>query len=146
LIGYVRRCGFSTHERAPFIADPIRDDLHAYLGGIVHELRGDALAIGGTSDHVHMLIRMPANLAVSDCLRVIKTSSSRWVHERWPQRKTFAWQTGYGALSVSESARDRVVDYTRCQQEHHRKISFEDEFLSFLRKQRIEFDQRYLWR
>jgi putative transposase len=115
---------FSTYARAPEIADVIRGDLHAYLGGIVRELRGTALAIGGTRDHVHMLLQLPCELAVADCLRVVKTNSSLWVHEKWPERWRFAWQTGYGAFSVSESSHKQVVEYIERQEEHHRKMSF----------------------
>ena len=137
---------FSTHERAPYIADAIRDDLYAYMGGIVRELRGTAIVIGGTNDHVHMLLRLPCEMAIADCLRLVKTNSSRWVHEKWPERRTFAWQTGYGAFSVSESGYSRVVEYIRGQEGHHRKMSFRDEFILLLRKHGIEFDERYLWR
>jgi REP element-mobilizing transposase RayT len=137
---------FSTHRRALFIADVIRDPLHAYLGGIVREMRGTALAIGSTQDHVHMLLKLPGDLAVADCLRVAKANSSRWVHENWPERRAFGWQTGYGAFSVSASNCTRVTDYIRRQEKHHRKVSFEEEFISFLRKHGIEFDERYLWR
>jgi putative transposase len=137
---------FSTHDRAPDIADAIRGSLYAYLGGIVRELRGSALAIGGTRDHVHMLLRLPCELAVADCLRVLKTNSSRWVQEKWPERRTFAWQTGYGAFSVSESSYKQVVEYIERQEEHHRKMSFQGEFVLLLRKQGAKFDERYIWR
>jgi hypothetical protein len=117
-----------------------------YLGGIVRELRGSALMVGGVEDHIHMLLKLPCDLAIADCMRVVKTNSSRWVHLKWPERKDFAWQTGYGAFSVSESNRDRVVEYIRRQEEHHRKTTFEEELVGFLKKQGIEFDDWYLWR
>jgi len=123
-----------TRERAPCIGDAIRDDLYGYIGGIVRELRGKAIALGGTKDHVHMLLKLPCDIAIADCLRVVKTNSSRWVHERWPERRSFAWQTGYGAFSVSESGHSRVVQYIRGQEAHHRKMSFRDEFILLLRK------------
>ena len=96
---------FSTSGRAPLLTDAMRLDLHAYLGGILREMDAVPIAIGGTADHVHLLIRLPANLALADCLRIVKTNSSRWVKERWPQQRKFAWQGGYGAFSVSESRR-----------------------------------------
>ena len=83
---------FSTHLRAPLISDAIRADLHSYLGGILRELHATPIAIGGTPDHVHLLTRLPADLAVADCRRVIKTNSSRWVKEKWPERRSFGWQ------------------------------------------------------
>jgi REP element-mobilizing transposase RayT len=137
-------CVFSTHERRPFIVDQIRDDLHAYLGGIVRGLHGTALAIGGMADHVHMLVRLRADLAIAECMRVVKANSSLWVHEHWPERRNFAWQRGYGAFSVSESARDNVVRYIQSQEKHHRKMTFEEEFKELLRKHGVEFDERYM--
>jgi putative transposase len=137
---------FSTHERAPTIGDAIREDLYAYIGGIVRELRGKALAVGGTSDHVHMLLKLPCELAIAECLRIVKANSSLWLHEKWPERKSFAWQVGYGAFSVSESGYGRVREYIRGQEAHHRGMSFREEFILLLRKQGIDFEERYLWR
>jgi REP element-mobilizing transposase RayT len=136
---------FSTSGRTPLLTDAIRPDVHAYLGGILRELDAIPIAIGGTADHVHLLTRLPANLALADCLRIVKTNSSRWVKERWPQRRKFAWQGGYGAFSVSESRRAAVIQYIRDQAQHHRRISFQDEFLALLKNHRVEFDERYLW-
>ena len=111
---------FSTRERAPLIADAIRTDLHAYLGGILRELRATPIVIGGTADHIHVLLQAcRADFAVADCLRVLKTNSSRWVKEKWPERRSFGWQGGYGAFSVSESNRANVVRYIQGQAEHH---------------------------
>ena len=137
---------FSTHGRASLIVDLIRDDLHAYLGGILRELHATPMAIGGTTDHVHLLTRLPADLAVADCLRLLKTNSSRWVKEKWPERRSFGWQGGYGAFSVSESNRANVIRYIEGQARHHLRISFQDEFLGLLRKHGVEFDERYIWR
>ncbi len=136
---------FSTRERAPFIGDLIRTDLHAYLGGILRELRATPIIIGGTADHVHVLMQAPADLAVADCLRVLKTNSSRWVKGKWPERRSFGWQSGYGAFSVSESNRANVIRYIQGQEQHHCRVSFQDEFLGLLRKHGVEFDERYIW-
>jgi putative transposase len=136
---------FSTSERRPLLSDEIRPDTHAYLGGILNQLRAVPIAIGGTSDHVHLLTRLPAELALSDCLRVMKTNSSRWIKERWPERSLFSWQSGYGAFTVSESSRGAVIRYIGNQQEHHQRISFEDEFLTLLTKHGVQFDERYVW-
>ena len=121
-------------------------DLHSYLGGILRELHATPIAIGGTTDHVHLLTRLPADLAVADCLRVIKTNSSRWVKEKWPERQSFGWQGGYGAFSVSESNRANLIRYIEGQARHHLRISFQDEFLGLLRKHGVEFDEQYIWR
>jgi len=136
---------FSTSGRTPLLTDAIRLDVHAYLGGILRELDAIPIAIGGTADHVHLLTRLPANLDLADCLRIAKTNSSRWVKERWPQQRKFAWQGGYGAFSVSESRRAAVIRYIRDQAQHHRRISFQDEFLALLKNHRVEFDERYVW-
>jgi REP element-mobilizing transposase RayT len=97
-------------------------------------------------DHVHMLVSMPASLAVADMVRAVKANSSRWTNERWPERRRFAWQQGYGAFSVSESATARVERYIRDQEERHRAVSFEDEFRVLLKNHNIAFDERYLWK
>ncbi len=136
---------FSTAGRAPLLTDAIRADVHAYLGGIFRELDAIPIAIGGTADHIHLLTRLPTNLALADCLRTAKTNSSRWVGERFPQQRKFAWQGGYGAFSVSESRRAAVIRYIRDQAQHHRRISFQDEFLALLKNHRVEFDERYIW-
>jgi REP element-mobilizing transposase RayT len=137
---------FSTSGRAPLLADAIRPDVHAYLGGILREMHAAPIAIGGTADHVHLLTRLPADLSVADCLRVVKANSSRWVKEKWPERRLFAWQGGYGAFSVSESRRGAVIGYIQDQARHHGRISFQDEFLALLKNHHLEFDERYLWR
>jgi putative transposase len=135
---------FSTHNRVPSILPEIEADLHAYLGGIIRETGGVALCINGMPDHVHLLIRMPTTHSVADVARLINTNSSRWVHERWPQSKSFAWQAGYGAFSVSESGHNDVA-YILHQREHHEKRSFKEEIVAFLRKNHIAVDERYLW-
>ncbi|MGC1461180.1 MAG: IS200/IS605 family transposase [Terracidiphilus sp.] len=136
---------FSTAGRAPLLTDATRPEMQSYLGGILKELHAVPVAIGGTADHVHLLALLPANLAVADCMRLVKTNSSRWAKERLPRRPLFAWQGGYGAFSVSQSRRAVVVRYIQDQAKHHRRISFQDEFLALLRNHGVEFDERYVW-
>jgi putative transposase len=136
---------FSTKERAPLIFAEFLDDLHAYLGGIVREIGGKALIVNGTSDHVHILVRIPTTRSCAEIVRLLKANSSKWIHSKWPQQRTFSWQSGYGAFSVSESAVESVRAYVASQQEHHKKISFQDEFRAFLRKNNIVVDEKYLW-
>lgn len=136
---------FSTSGRRPLIGDSIRPDLHAYIGGIVRQLGAPVIVIGGTADHVHLLTRLPAHLAVADCMRVLKTNSSRWVKERWPEQRPFGWQGGYGAFSVSESSRDTVVRYICNQVRHHERISYRDEFLALPKRHGVAYDERYVW-
>jgi putative transposase len=135
---------FSTKQRRALIRAEFEKDLHAYLGGIIRQIGGAALCVNGTRDHVHLLVRVSANRSVADVARLIKTNSSRWVHGRWPEYHLFAWQTGYGAFTVSESGVEAVRDYISKQQEHHKVRSFQEEFLVFLRKNGITVDERYL--
>jgi REP element-mobilizing transposase RayT len=91
------------------------------------------------------LISIPATERIADLLRVVKTNSSRWVHEEFPEKRWFGWQTGYGAFTVSESRKEDVRKYIANQQEHHRRVTFQDEFLSFLRKSGLSWDEQHLW-
>ena len=136
---------FSTKDRMPMIKEPMKSRLFAYLGGIVREQGGKALAINGTDDHVHMLLSIPATVSIADMMRLVKTLSSKWVHETFPDKSKSAWQPGYGAFSVSHSNIPAVSEYIQTQEQHHRKVSFQDEFLSLLKRNEIEFDERYLW-
>ena len=137
---------FSTKDRLPYIRDERRDDVFTYIGGIVRNLKGTAIHVNGTADHVHALIRQPASLAVAKTVEIIKTNSSRWIHEHRVLHRTFAWQSGYAAFSVSDSNVDRVSRYIKNQQEHHRRITFQEELIEFLKRSKIEYDERYLWK
>lgn len=135
---------FSTKGRTPSINSELKQDLMAYMGGIVRELKGEPLIINGISDHVHMLIEIPPTISTSDFMRVVKTNSSKWVHQNYGL-KTFAWQDGYGAFSVSKSGIPAVFDYIKDQEQHHKKRSFQEELIAFLHKYTISYDDRYLW-
>jgi REP element-mobilizing transposase RayT len=115
------------------------------MGGIVREVKGVAVAINAVADHVHMLVHMPADVAPAEMMRVVKTNSSRWIHEQWPSHKSFAWQAGYGAFSVSESNVVRVKEYVARQEEHHRTKTFQEEFVEFLKRHNVQYDPRYVW-
>ncbi len=134
---------FSTHQRRPLIKPEFCAELFAYLGGIIRQLNGVALIINGTADHVHMLVRIRPSHSASEIARLVKTNSSRWIHEKWSS--DFAWQTGYGVFSVSESNVTGVTKYIANQEEHHKKHSFQDEFLAFLKKNGIAYDEKYVW-
>jgi REP element-mobilizing transposase RayT len=118
--------------------------LHAYLGGIIRNLQGQALRVNGMPDHVHLLVWLPPTVAIAEALRVLKANSSRWVHES-QGHSTFAWQAGYGAFSVSQSNVSRVVKYIEDQARHHHRMSFQEELLAFLKKNHIAYDERYIW-
>src|SRR5271165_239202 len=134
---------FSTKQRLPLIKPEIRADLFAYLGGIIHEMRGTAVIINGTDHHVHVLARIRPAHSPAEIARVIKTNSSRWIHEKG--QRDFAWQAGYGAFSVSESNVEAVIRYIADQEAHHQKHSFQDEFTAFLKKNNVTYDPRYIW-
>lgn len=120
----LRHLVFSAHGRCPLIKADFRADLFAYLGGIIREMHGTALIINGTSDHVHMLVRIRPSQSAAEIARVVKANSSRWVHGKWDPK--FAWQTGYGVFSVSESNVAGVTRYIAEQEEHHQKHSFQE--------------------
>jgi len=137
---------FSTKDRAPDLSPEFAKRLFPYMGGIVRELRAVPLIINGPADHVHLLLSMPATACIADLLRVLKTNSSRWVHEEFPERRRFGWQAGYGAFTVSGSRLDGVRNYIASQESHHRKVSFQEEFLSLLKKHGIACSAEDLWR
>ncbi|NNE98323.1 MAG: IS200/IS605 family transposase [Pyrinomonadaceae bacterium] len=134
---------FSTKERRHLLTKEINSELYAYLGGLVKELNGKPVSINGVSDHVHMLIILPPTVNISDAMRFVKTNSSKWVSKRFGV--PFAWQTGYGAFSVSRSQADTVAVYIERQEQQHQRFDFRNEFLLLLRKYEVEFDERFLW-
>ena len=136
---------FSTKNRVPAITADLQGRLYEYIGGIVRSEKGILLAAGGMPDHIHLLCSLSKEVAVAAALRVIKANSSGWVHQEFPQYRSFAWQAGYGAFTVSYSHLDRVKQYIARQPQHHRRTTFQEEFVAFLRKHGIEYDERYLW-
>ena len=135
---------FSTKNRAPQLTPELRPRLYDYIGGIFKNENGQLFAVGGTADHVHLLASIHSSVSVSDMLRKVKGNSSKWIHETFPEHKGFAWQEGYGAFSVSQSNVEQVRRYIEQQEEHHRQISFDEEFIEFLERHGICYDKRYL--
>jgi len=135
---------FATKGREPLATEDVRRRLWAYISGIIRSQGGLALAIGGTADHVHILASLPKSRTIPDLLREIKANSSRWVHETFAQPR-FAWQDGYAAFTVSVRGLPQVKAYIARQEEHHAKVSFEDEFRSFLAQHGVEYDERHIW-
>jgi REP element-mobilizing transposase RayT len=115
------------------------------MGGIARENRMKAFCIGGIADHVHILVSMPTTLSIAKGVQLIKGGSSAWVHETFPEMQNFAWQEGYGAFSVSVSHLGDTITYIENQEEHHRLKSFQEEYLAFLKKHEIDYDEKYLW-
>ena len=138
-------CVFSTKDRRPLITAPLRERLWLFLGGIARENKMKALSIGGVADHVHLLLSVPATMPIAKAMQLIKGGSSKWVHEAFPDQRLFGWQTKYGAFSVSVSQLDGIMKYIQNQAEHHRQMSFQEEFIALLKKHNIEYDERYLW-
>jgi len=134
---------YATKERAPLINKTLRPRLHRYLGGTVRELGGIGLEVNGTSDHVHVVAKLPPTISVAMFLSKLKSSSSGWAKRQ--TRGRFAWQARYGAFTVSESQIDRVRQYVRNQEKHHSHKSFEEEFRALLRAHKINFNEAHIW-
>lgn len=135
---------FSTKDRIASIDEELKQRLHPYIGGILREIKAGAITIGGTSDHVHILVTLPPTSCVSDVMRTVKTNSSRWVHSEI-KKPAFAWQVGYAAFTVNRSSSAGVARYITDQEEHHRKRSFRDELIVLLKKHGVDYDARYIW-
>lgn len=137
---------FSTKDRQPWLDTELKDEVFRYLGGTINALRGQSLLVNGPLNHVHLLFVLPPTLSIADLMERLKANSSGWVKRRWPECRAFAWQTGYTAFSVSASQVERVKCYIENQEEHHRKVSFEEEILALLKKHGIEYDPRYVFK
>ena len=135
---------FSTKHREPFIHDAIRSRLHAYLVGIMENMQSPSIQTGGVADHVHILCTLGRTISQAALVEEIKTSSSKWMKTDGGVAK-FAWQAGYGAFSVGESQVEAVIHYIQGQEEHHRKVTFQDEYRAFLKRYNITCDEQYVW-
>lgn len=135
---------FGTKERRPFIDDSIRERLLKYITGIVANCGGKTVSLNATENHLHILMSIGADKALAELVRTIKANSSKFVHEEFPSH-LFQWQDGYAAFTVSHSQANIVAKYIDGQAEHHRRISFEEEFAVFIKKHGIEIDPRYIW-
>ncbi|MBF0107428.1 MAG: IS200/IS605 family transposase [Deltaproteobacteria bacterium] len=136
---------FSTKNREPMISDSIQHRVYEYMSGVIRGEKCVLLGIGGMSDHVHLLIKIKADLSVSELMKRVKGNTSHWNNENRITPRRFSWQDGFGAFSVSQSQKDAVFSYIANQQEHHRKKTFQEEFIDFLKKQKIEYNEKYLW-
>ncbi|MGO9087706.1 MAG: IS200/IS605 family transposase [Candidatus Sulfotelmatobacter sp.] len=136
-------CVFSTKQRRNLIALDVQPQLWAFLVGIARKNGFKALMVGGTENHVHVLISLPATLPLAKAVQLIKGASSHWMNET--HTHGFAWQEGYGAFTVGVSQKGDTIAYIRSQAEHHRKLTFEEEFLAFLNKNGVEYDPTYVW-
>ncbi len=134
---------FATKERRPLMVPEWRDRLHAYLGGVLREMDAIPQCVGGVADHVHILAGLKATHHLADVMRDLKRASPEWVRATIGDR-AFAWQEGYGAFTVSASMREDARQYIERQEEHHCTRTFREEYMEFLRKSGVEFEERYL--
>jgi len=135
---------FSTKDREPWMGASIRSRIHEYLGGAIRSEGGAALIVNGTADHVHILAKLRQDKALSKLVGELKANSSGWISRTFREAGGFGWQEGYGAFTVSESQVPKVQRYIERQEEHHRAISFLEEFKVILRTHGFPFDERYL--
>ena len=137
---------FSTKNRFPFLSDKtIRTNMHGYLAKVLREHDCETLIVNGVEDHVHALFALSRIRAIADVVKEIKRTSSGWVKALSPKLSKFHWQGGYGAFSVSQSNLDEVIRYIENQEEHHKRVTFQDEYRAFLKAYGIEYDERYVW-
>ena len=136
---------FSTKERFPYLTRQVRPDLHAYMATVLANLNSPAVLINSVADHVHILFNMGRTITLAQTVEDVKKSSSKWIKTQGADLTTFAWQSGYGGFSVSESNVPNVANYIRNQEEHHRVKTFQEEYREFLAKQKIQYAERYVW-
>ncbi len=136
---------FSTKYRQVLIDNEIEEKLYAYLGGICKKLKCNPIIVGGHKNHVHILCLLSRNITQADLLEEIKKSSSKWAKTVSKKYENFYWQNGYGIFSVNPSEAEVVVNYIKNQKKHHSKRTWEDEFLAFLKRYGVDYDDRYIW-
>jgi REP element-mobilizing transposase RayT len=134
---------FSTKNRRKLIASEIQSKLWSYVGGIARTNGLKALAVGGTEDHMHILLSLPATIPLAKALQLLKGASSHWMNET--VKNGFAWQEGYGAFTIGISQKSGTVAYIQGQREHHHRRDFQQEFVAFLKKHGVEYDPAYVW-
>jgi len=137
-------CVFSTKERRPLMLPALRERLWPFLGGIAKQNEMKAIEIGGVADHVHFLLSLPSTMSVSKAMQLIKGGSSKWVHETFPEHRLFGWEAKYGAFSVSVSQLEKTIGYIKNQEPHHRRMTFQEEFLALLKKHGIAYDELFM--
>jgi len=136
---------FHVKTCSPNIDEQDLEHVHSYIGHLINVAGCQSIRVGGVSDHVHVVCLLSRNQTVSHLVEEMKRNSSRWIKTFNPKYHDFAWQGGYAAFSVSQSVVDKTIQYVENQQEHHRKLSFHDEYLQFLKLYGIEYDDRYVF-
>jgi REP element-mobilizing transposase RayT len=136
---------FSTKHKDALIHPPVEEELHGYLGGICNNLECHVIKVGGFTDHIHILCMLSKKIALMKLLEELKANSSKWIKTKGAVYSKFYWQDGYGAFSVNPTEIDTVIEYISNQHEHHKKKTFQDEYRAFLKKYKVEYDERYVW-
>ena len=136
---------FSTKHRQPLIYPPVEAELLAYLGGICNKLECTVIKVGGYTDHIHILCMLSKKIALMKLMEELKSYSSKWIKTKGKGYENFYWQDGYGAFSVNPAEVDIVIAYISNQHEHHVKKTFQDEYRAFLKKYKVEYDEKYVW-
>ena len=137
---------FSTKNRFPFLSDKVlRAEMHAYLSEMLRNQACETLMVGGVEDHTHSLFALSRTLPIARVVKEVKRTSSGWIKQAWPRLAKFHWQGGYAAFSVSQSNLENVIRYIENQEEHHKRVTFQDEYRAFLKAYGIEYDERYVW-
>jgi REP element-mobilizing transposase RayT len=137
---------FSTKDRYPYLRDrAVREEMHRYLGGILSNMKCQPIVLGGVEDHVHLLCALARTCAASDMVKEVKRGSSLWIKSKGGILRDFSWQSGFGVFSIGFSQVPDVKQYILSQEEHHRRLSFQDEFRALLERYEIEYDERYVW-
>ena len=136
---------FSTKNRMPTIKTDIKDELYHYLGGICRSIECNPIKVGGYFDHVHILCHLSQKVALMKLIEEVKSHSSKWIKTKGDDFKNFYWQNGYGAFSVNPTELELVIKYIANQHEHHKKMTFQEEYRKFLKKYKVEYDEKYVW-
>jgi putative transposase len=136
---------FSTKYREHIIAPDIQTELYKYMGGILNRIECTPIQIGGATDHIQVLCSLSKKITTIKLLEEIKKSSSKWIKTKGEAFSKFYWQDGYGAFTIGYTQIQAVIQYIKKQKEHHSKITFQDEYRSFLNKYQIPYDERYVW-
>src|SRR3989442_14960098 len=134
---------FSTKNREPFITPAIETELYPYMAKVLRELKSPSLAIDGASDHVHMLFSLARVITIAELVEEVKTSSSKWIKTKGREFRNFHWQRGYGAFSIGQSNVEVLKRYIRNQKEHHKRVTFQDEYRNFLISYGFVLVERY---
>ena len=136
---------FSTKERVPILSLELRERLYSYISGIANQNGFKIIITNGTDNHIHILLLLKPDVSVSKAVQLIKGGSSKWIHDNFSMLKTFSWQEGYGAFTVSASQINPTKQYISNQEQHHKTMTFQEEYLEFLKRNNVDYDTKYLF-